>query len=363
MDIKDLLQKYFSGTLTPGEKVHFENWILKEQNRNEILNIIESEYLIEKGIVDVPPFEALLAKIRKEKSPKSKVVFLKDKWFWAACAACILFLFGGAWFGYQLRNMNEHALPIAFNTAETNPGQVAKLTLSDGSKVILAGNSSLSFPEQMKTNAVLYLDGEAYFDFVPTTNKIQIKTREFTTITNDSKLNIRAFSKDSVVKVAVAKGSAKVKENADNPPMLKNRVPSKDSTEKQVIKMTNLIPAVYVKANEQVTFDKTTKKADVTKFEGEIVPLFMLYPADYAKKPNGENLVIKFENSSLSEITDVLTKKFHLEFELRLDEKAFPKFSGTFNARENPLNILMHVCRNLHLGYQIEESIIKIYPK
>ena len=364
MDISTLLNKYFSGTLSPDESAYFEKLVMEGKHRKKILGLIEAEYQVEKGSAEVPPFDDLLTKIKKEENiSRGKLIFLKEKWFWAACAACFIFLVGGAWLGYQMRITKELVSPIAFNTAETNPGQVAKLTLSDGTKVILAGNSSLSFPEQMNTNAVLYLVGEAYFDLVPTSNQIEIKTKEITTITKDSKLNIRAFSKDSTVKVAVAEGSAQIKENATPLSLMKIKEPVKDSAGRKKIKMAELIPAVYIKANEQVTYDKSTKMTDVAKLDGEMVPLFMLYPADYAKKANGENLVIQFKNASLAEITKTLSDKFHLVFEHQLDGRDLPTYTGTFNAKENPLNILMHVCNQLHLGFKVEESIINIYSK
>lgn len=362
MDLKELLQKYLAGTLSDPEKEYFENLVLKDSYRKELSAIIESEYLKEQGWEDVPPFEVLLSKINVGKPAKGKLAVLREKWFWAACAACIVFLLGGTWMGYQLRKPSDHAF-VSFSTAATNPGQTARLTLSDGTQVLLAGNSSLSFPDHMNRNAIMYLDGEAYFDFVPATRKVQIRTNDITTITDDAKLNIRAFSKDSVVQVAVAEGNARIKESTATVPMMKIRMPSADSTSGKNAPVVQTTDALYVGANQQVNYDRNSKNADVTKFDGNIVPLFMLYPADYSSKPNGENLVIRFKEAKLTGVTRALTQKFNLEFELHVDGKELPDFSGTFNARENPLNILMHVCNHMKLRYEIKDGIIKIYHR
>ena len=357
MDPNKIFEKYLAGNLSSEEVEFFDNWVLDKKNKQEVLNLIESGYFKEKGLEDVTPFKIFVEKIREKKSAEPGAILMKQKWFWAKVAAALFFILMGGWIGYHLDsligNNNQYA---ALNATITRTDQVTRLTLSDGSKVILAKNSSLSFPEKSAMTAVMYLEGEAYFDLMPSQKNIKIKTKDFTTITKDSKINIRSFSSDSIVNIVVEKGKAEIKQNPTVMPLVKLRPAIKDSTSSHEDLNKKII---YLSANEQVTYDKRTNMTALSSFDSTRKPLLMIYPVETGKILNDQK-VIQFNNVPLSEITGFLKNKFQLEFNVRVDEKKLPRYSGNFNSKENPLNILMVVCEKLNLKYSIEKNEIKI---
>lgn len=357
MDPKKLFEKYLSENLSSEEMEFFENWISDRKNKQDALNLIESGYFKESGLEEVASFKVFAEKIGLKKSSAPKVVLMKQKWFWTKCAAALFFILMGGWFGYHLDSLTgNHKQYAALNAATTGIDQVTRLTLNDGSKVILAKNSTLSFPEKSAMNAVMYLEGEAYFDLMPSQKSIKIKTKDFTTITKDSKISIRSFSSDSIVNIVVKKGKAEIKQNPSEMPLVKLRPVKKDSTSN--LESSNQ-KVIHLSSNEQVTYDKRTNLTALSDFDSTSKPLLKLYPAEAGKKLNDQK-VIQFKNVPLSEMIGFLKDNFNLEFDVRVDEKALPRFSGNFNARENPLNILMIVCEKLNLKYSMEKNKIKI---
>lgn len=350
MNIGNRLKKYFQNQLSAEERLETENWLLDPSNKETILALIEEGYITETDVASVVPFDLVWQNI-KNSNKKGKLAFLTDKWVWAACAACIVFLLGGMWFGYHLDSISgDHQWRI--NTSANSSNEFARVTLSDGSEVILAANSSLSFDKDMKVNQTLYLDGAAYFEFGNSKRNYTIKTKNVTTTTKKSKINITAFSKDSLVKVEVKKGKAEVSQTISIP-------------------MTKILPAKKVSgsdpdkiftinANEEVTFDKNSKTANIEKVDPNSSPLLKLYPT--VKDQNNASL-IQFNHASILQITGMMKNKYNLEFDVTLSNPNDYLYTGNFNADENPFNILIVVCQKMGLTFKVDENIIKIFKR
>lgn len=76
-----------------------------------------------------------------------------------------------------------------YTTITTVFGERTQLTLSDGSTVILNGNSTLKYPEEFSPDKkrITYLKGEAYFDI---TRKSAAFNNEFTVTTNHGEIEV-----------------------------------------------------------------------------------------------------------------------------------------------------------------------------
>ena len=306
---KEILKRYLGNRASEEEKYLIKEWLREPGNEKEVLEFIESSYGLEDENVPVGPFEILLEKINGKRTWRTKVISLyKDKRFWVACAACVVFMIIGSWAGYRFNSNSNGSNAWITNVSQGGKGQYAKLTMSDGSDVYLAENSKISFSGEMSVHRVVYLEGEAYFDLHNDSKTLTIKTRDLVTTTKGSKLNISAFLKDSIVTVIVEKGKAEVQKNNEVYPLLNLRIPGKDSLAEKgktnmpkTIPWTKLSPAITVKQNEQVTYDKNTKATDVSKLKPGTMPLLKLLPSNaFREDSNPQTFDNKIKSDSTS---------------------------------------------------------------
>jgi hypothetical protein len=362
---KELLKRYFANQVSNEEAKRVENWLFNSGNKEEILEYISTSYISESNEMPARPFQEVLDKIKTKRAIPAKVVVLKRKWFWAASAACVLFLLLGGWLGFHFNNSSNFASEWAINTAQTESGQYAQVTLSDGSEVYLSGNSKIYFPDEMNVHPVVYLEGEAYFDLQ--NEKLTIKTRDLVTTAKNSKLNISAFLKDSLVTVTVEKGKAEVRNNNTNDvfPMLKLRFPKEDSVaikRKKIIPWAEIKPALTIKENEQATYDKGTKTTDVSEVKPGTIPMMKLQPAKTMRVPNETTVAngLNFYKADITEIIYKLELKYGVKVTINIEGKTLPKYSGKFDENAIISDVLNSICKALGLQYQVSENLIKI---
>ncbi len=286
----DLLRRYFENSISFQEKEIVDQWITDRENEAFLLQFIEKSYLEEKEETPAATFDKVFEEIQRRNSHPAKIISLgKRKWLWRAAAACILFLLSGALIGYFLSGHKVHENygdVWLMNNTSTSSGQYAQLVLDDGSEIYLGENSGISFSSKTAIHPVVYLEGQAYFNLKNGGKTLTVKTKDLITVANNSKFNITSFKKDSTETVSVEKGKAEISENREVFPMMKLRFPQKDSVRedslnktRKVIPWTNIKPALKVRENEQVTFDRNTNTTDVKEVPLKVIPLIDLIPA------------------------------------------------------------------------------------
>ena len=119
---------------------------------------------------------------------------------------------------YVDRLGDEGAITGALASADArthvaNTGQLAIVTLDDGTKVLLSPESKLIVPKQFgDLMRAVKLEGEATFTVTPGKAKpFEVRAANTSTVVTGTKLTVRAFASESSVVVAVAEGSANVK--------------------------------------------------------------------------------------------------------------------------------------------------------
>lgn len=286
----DLLRHYFEKSISSEEREKVDHWIMDRENEDFLLQFIEQYYLDEKEETPVAPFDKVFEQIQKRNGYPAKVIPIgRRKWLWRAAAACILFLLSGGLIGYFLSGHKSHENfgdVWLMNNTSTSNGQYAQLVLDDGSEIYLGENSGISFSNKAAIHPVVYLEGKAYFNLKKGGKTLTVKTKDLITVANDSKFNITSFKKDSTETVSVEKGKAEISENREVFPMMKLRFPQKDSLQadtliktRKTIPWTNIKPALKVRENEQVTFDRNTNTTDVKGVNLKVIPLIDLKPA------------------------------------------------------------------------------------
>ncbi len=118
--------------------------------------------------------------------------------------------------------------------------EIRELTLPDGSSVMLNSKSTLFYPESFsgETRSV-YLMGEAYFKVKPDKkHPFIVKGADFQVTALGTEFNVNSYSENEEVHATLISGSVKVEYN-------------------------NLISSVILKPNEQLSYNKLTKKSSL----------------------------------------------------------------------------------------------------
>jgi transmembrane sensor len=131
--------------------------------------------------------------------------------------------------------------PIAQKQFSTVNGQVASLTLADGTKVWLNGGSKLSYPEAFRGDKrEITLTGEAFLEVAHNATKAFIvHTGNIRTQVLGTSFNVKAYPEDSFVKVDVVTGKVGV--------------------------VASAAPTVFLTPAQEVTVDKKNHSAIITK--------------------------------------------------------------------------------------------------
>jgi len=146
----------------------------------------------------------------------------KKLWWLSVAAASIL----SVWVLLSASNNNEKTSPqSADNIISTKPGFKASVSLPDGSKVWLNGDSKINYNGdfQGKTREV-YLSGEAFFDIAKDkTRPFIIHTRTINLKVLGTAFNVRSYDNDKETETALVHGSVEItlRNNPDKKIVLK----------------------------------------------------------------------------------------------------------------------------------------------
>lgn len=295
---KELMFNYFSGNATALEKDLIDRWsadplareqlfiwLMEWENQNIQYNAdVESAITRHFARIDEHPAEA-------ERAVTRPILALPAKGkSWLVAAAVALILLSGGWLA------REH---VRYEIYTTGFGQIQRLVLADGSKVVLNANSTLRIPRFGfgKTTREVYMTGEADFSITHTANhqKFIVHTeKNFDVEVLGTEFNVYARPRRS--RVVLNKGKVKLH-------YLKG-----SETDQIVMRPGDL---VTFDAPGQASLKKTTNPAN--------------YSAWKAHR-------FVFENESLREICDLFEDNFGLEIRIPDSTLAGQTVSGSFTA-------------------------------
>lgn len=297
---KELIFNYFSGNATALEKDLIDRWsadplareqlfiwLMEWENQNIQYNAdVESAIARHFSRIDEQPAET-----EAERAVTRPILALPAKGkSWLVAAAVTLMLLSGGWFA------REH---VRYEIYTTGFGQIQRLVLADGSKVVLNANSTLRIPRFGfgKTTREVYMTGEADFSITHTANhqKFIVHTeKNFDVEVLGTEFNVYARPRRS--RVVLNKGKVKLH-------YLKG-----SETDQIVMRPGDL---VTFDAPGQASIKKTTNPAN--------------YSAWKAHR-------FVFENESLREICDLFEDNFGLEIRIPDSTLAGQTVSGSFTA-------------------------------
>lgn len=188
-------------------------------------------------------------------------------WKTARIAASILIILGvGAyWF-------SQYNRPADWITRQAQPGQVLSVQLADGSRVLLNGNSTLSYPEQFSdTMREVHLTGEAHFEVTKSTTPFIVRSETLQTHVLGTTFNIRTLK--HTTEVTLLEGKVVVTGEGQ--------------------------PDITLQPNQQALFNRRSKTLQMRQVEA-------------SKFMSWDTGVLYFEDTPLEEVVEILSKHFDI---------------------------------------------------
>ncbi|KLT64711.1 hypothetical protein AB669_13235 [Pedobacter sp. BMA] len=274
-DAKDLLERYENGQGTDAEKQLLEEWFDSEAEHNE-WQWTDAEAL-ETG-------KRIKSGIDKQLLPG------KNLWPILRVAAVLFITIGGVLlFRNEIRDVVD---PVVYVEKQVGEHQQLKLTLPDGSKVLLNAQSRIRYPNRFNhhTRQVYLLEGEGYFEVKHDTKHPFIVTSKNTnTQVLGTAFNIKAYHYLSELQVAVTRGKVSVS--------------TSDGTKKEI-----LLP------NEVATVDSQNGTMLKQVIDAKTIVAWQ----------HGN---LAFNNERLTDVCATIASTYHLQF--KFDEPAIKDFRIT----------------------------------
>lgn len=210
--INQLLAKYLRNECTPDEKLKLLAQLDNPENAGDIEAFMdhEVEELFQRNLTmdqDVSDriFQKLKGSIDPTSFPQQRVSkpFYQSLIFRVAASLTGILLLAGL--GYFLLT------DIKSETYTTEEGQKSTITLSDGSRITLNDNSSVSFRMDDDSREVI-LNGEAYFDVTHDASRpFYVRTSDLEIKVLGTVFNVRSYHEDDRVETTLVSGKVVVK--------------------------------------------------------------------------------------------------------------------------------------------------------
>lgn len=234
-----LVMKYVTGTLTNAEAVKLARWV-SESSENKRLFKEEIQMVSSQGnsSADAAEFWSVFKDENvKEFEGIKKRKTLRRWGFWAGAAsiAAIIISVVLMWpgetpvadgeAGCQIANMSDTQVKLAVpgkairtQTVYTaHSGEISKVVLPDGTKVILNSDSKLTLSASFNKNArEVELDGEAFFDVAKDSSRLFIiRCSAESYIVRGTSFNITSYSSDGYSVATLHEGALEARVNSD----------------------------------------------------------------------------------------------------------------------------------------------------
>ncbi|MCC5908206.1 MAG: FecR domain-containing protein [Balneolaceae bacterium] len=222
-----LIQRYVTGNIGPIEKRDLENWMAESlENRRLVLEVKEiwNQAPPEEFEVDVQhAWEQFRYRNQKNTRHKAPIIgYVRKKpgvgvYLFRAAAVLLVALFSGLFVYHQMNQAEQREAEQAsiFNVLqelETDKGEKARVTFSDGTRVTLNSASSVQFPQEFRGDTrEVFLEGEAYFEVAHNPDKpFIVHSQDAEIEVLGTEFNVRGWNEDPNVEVVVRGGKVSV---------------------------------------------------------------------------------------------------------------------------------------------------------
>lgn len=325
----EIIARYLTGEMSNDEVSQFEkqleifpeNKILVNEMKKQWVNI--GNYQSKKDVDVDKGWNALYGRLNSEQLiPNNKVVEHRIAPVWVKWAATIIVLFTIT--GITLYSFHKNT-PNLLSLQTGNESNTLIQTLTDGSVVYLANNTTLSYPEQFASDErKVNLNGEAFFDITPNPKKpFRIETEKVIIEVLGTAFNVKSENGD-LFELAVERGKVRVTLK-DNPSQTQIVLPG----EKISTSNHNLIKS---KNEDKKYFSWKTNR-------------------------------MRFKDETLSNIVKVINKNYRTNVVLQTQQLEDLRMTISFDNYDSPIKITSYICFTFGLKQEVKtDSTIIIKP-
>lgn len=228
------LDRYLTGTATPAQVAQVEAWLAGDPLRARFLTELRTAG---EGTVPSIDLAALSARIEQrvdalpydgdgitplhpygttssDHRPRREIAWRTAWRSWAPIALGVAAIVAiGGYGGYALRSVVTPTATVASQTYSTRARERATITLSDGTRVTLAPQTTLTVASNFgATTRRVSVDGEAYFQVVHSTGApFTVNAGGAVARVLGTSFVVRKFASDGVTRVVVADGKVAVR--------------------------------------------------------------------------------------------------------------------------------------------------------
>jgi len=278
-----LLQQYLSKDLSPEKKQELATLIAHATDEEQIRASLEEIWITYQPQAALSGqdsdlyYKQILRKIKEQPGDHSaktipavhRVHFLKRSWVRIAAAAVVVITAGVMLFNRQPSSTRATVgkLPATAGPMASNSNR--NLTLPDGSKVLLHGNSTLTYAAFTGDTREVTLTGEAYFDVAHNAAKpFIIHSGHIKTTVLGTAFNIKAWPTEKEITVTVTRGKVKVENESGILGIITpDQQISFNTQNKQLKQETVNAEAELLWKNQEYTMDNVTIDEVITELQ------------------------------------------------------------------------------------------------
>lgn len=300
---KELLQKYLDQQANPQEQKKVEEWYATLQAKDVVLPADR------KAAIGAQIFAHL--QIAMHAKPKPGKVFKLQSFIKIAAAVFLILTIG-----ISIWKLNTKVAPESEVTVVTGSTQQKRITLSDGSVVLLGPSAKLCYPKAFASNSrhIALKEGEAFFDIA------HQEKRPFTVHTSAG------------VDIKVLGTSFKVKSYQANKQLEVAVVTGKVAVSNQKGNLGTLVK------DEFLTYDKNDGRAAIRKIKTSAFIEFA------------------FDGASLDQVITKLQYVYSIKILLNDSTLGKLKTTASFNSKQSPEEILDVNCSLHHLKFNVSKN-------
>ncbi len=227
-EIDELLVKYLLGSASSEEREAVKNWFDEDIKNKRYFDQLRDIYFLGKvtkedsGFDRQRCFDEIKVGYYKEKFSEltsvkdAQVQKIKNLRIAFSIAASLFLILGTSYFllnFIKTKAADPASKHIAYNEIVTPKGARTNITLPDGTNVWLNAESRIKYEmDFIKSERIVYLTGEAFFDVAKSKGKVFIvNTGKIAVKAWGTKFNVKAYPEENTINTTLVEGSVSIK--------------------------------------------------------------------------------------------------------------------------------------------------------
>lgn len=322
---REKIERALNNTATAEEAREVIGWFATKEGSIHLSTLMDEDMVqivpgSEEAYIDHPiPSDEMYQQIMKAMRWQKKKRFL-----FKVAAILIPFLLLTGQFWYIDKQIDLFA-DTGYEDVYVPKGERIQLVFQDGSKAILNSGSHIRYPKKFAfAERKVTLEGEAFFDIAPNKSRpFIVDLKEINVEVLGTTFDAKAYPTDSTISVTLETG--------------KIRLASRSNT-------------TYLKPGEKATYNKKTGHYNIS------------IPEDITRNSVWKENLIIFENTSLSEVVQTLSRWYDVEFDIT--DPAVLRYTYTITFSKKELNVILKEIEKISpVRFKHEKNKINVFLK